>query len=380
MSVGTLNSRGEPGGKSVAIAIRQISRQTGAVRNVVEQAQYLKKLGYSVVILAEKKSDDILAESGARFVQMRRWPFKSFFRRRWFQKSVERWRQKNAVELFISHGDCHSDGLLVMHNCVRLHQDLCGGELAQVAKIHDDVIAASCYKMLIANSELMKSDFQRRYGVSGEKIQVFYQGVDTQLFNSVDHSVKRQEGRRLLGLDDKVSVIGLVTSGDLDKRNVEFFVYFAQALQRQYFHSVRFVVVGSSKADKARQLSTDLGLSELISFHDPVPNVDRVFHALDLHVFPAKLEEFGRVVLEGLACGIPSLVSDKVGASELMITHSVPFVLRNDDPENWARHANALLTDKTVHEELARSSRAFGAQHSMQRQLKKMEIILNRLV
>jgi UDP-glucose:(heptosyl)LPS alpha-1,3-glucosyltransferase len=380
MSVEMLNSRSEQESKSVAIAIRQIKRRTGAVRNVVEQAQYLKQLGYSVVILAEKKSDDILAESGARFVQLRRWPFKGFFRRRWFQKSVEHWRKKNAVELFISHGDCSSDDLLVMHNCVRLHQDLCGGELAEVAKIHDDVIAASRYKMLIANSELMKSDFQQRYGVSREKIHVFYQGVDTLMFNSMNHAEKRKEGRRLLGLDDDITVLGLVTSGDLEKRNVEFFIRFAQAFNEHSSQSTRFVVIGNSKAGYLKQLSSDLGLADLISFHDPVANVDRVFHALDLHIFPAKLEEFGRVVLEGLACGIPSLVSNMVGASELMVENSVSFVISDYDLQEWVNNASAILSDQKYYNEVAVASEALGEKYAMHNQLPKMEELLKQFI
>ncbi len=53
-------------------------------------------------------------------------------------------------------------------------------------------------------------------------------------------------------------------------------------------------------------------------FKEPVPNVADYYQALDIYVLPAHVEEFGRVVLEAMAYGLPVVVSDRVGAAEIL--------------------------------------------------------------
>src|SRR5690554_7984797 len=95
------------------IAIRQIQRHTGAVRNVIEHCKYLKALGYETTIIAERYNREILDECGADFVRIMRWPIKGAYRRTWFDKRVQHWLRANPYDLFFSHGDSHSNDILV---------------------------------------------------------------------------------------------------------------------------------------------------------------------------------------------------------------------------------------------------------------------------
>ncbi len=362
-----------------AIAIRQIQKYTGAVRNVIEHCGYLRSLGYEITILTECYSSRILSECDAELVRVIRWPIKGTFRRVWFDKCVQRWRRKNPTDLFISHGDSHSDDILVMHNCVRLHEEKCGTQKIDVAPFHDSVISNSTYRILIANSRLMATDFIKRYGVNVQKIQVFYQGVDTDRFNLQNRASHRDTIRRELNIANDKRLVGLITSGDFTKRNVKFFVELAAYLNTRLREPAHFLVVGKSDTSRFSDQIHMHKLESHITFMEPVAHVEQLFHALDLHVFPALIEEYGRVVLEGLACGTPSIVSSNVGASELMLDEGVPEVIEGYDIQRWGDAALRALNSPEQLTEMGQASAALAEKYSVKIQEKKMHKILDSI-
>jgi UDP-glucose:(heptosyl)LPS alpha-1,3-glucosyltransferase len=68
-----------------------------------------------------------------------------------------------------------------------------------------------------------------------------------------------------------------------------------------------------------------------VTFAPTIREVAQYFHAVDLLLYPAWLEEYGRAVLEGLACGTPALVSTAVGAAEVMTAEGVPELIEGWD-------------------------------------------------
>lgn len=327
-------------GPTAVFAIRQIRRTTGAVRNVLEQAEYIRSMGYEVKICAERANRARLAEYGLQWVRIPRLPVKGYARRVFFDWCVQRYIRRTAPTLFISHGDACSDDILVIHNCNALaHECLYGRpppENDELARFHRRVIGNSRFRYLIANSELMKRDLVERYMLDPAKVGVFYQGVDTETFNIRNHEAFRQHGRRMLKLPDQGYVAGLITSGAFHKRNVRFFLEVA-AIVRTRLPGVRFAVVGKDSAiEWYKNYARQLGMDSEVIFAAPVDDVQAYFHALDIFVYPARIEEYGRVVLEALACGIPAVVGAAVGASEIMEQEKVSTVLKGWDAEQWA--------------------------------------------
>lgn len=362
------------------IAIRQLQRQTGAVRNVVEHCRYLKALEYKITIIAERFSQEIIDECGADIVRIKRWPIKGTYRRIWFDKRVQRWLRKHPCDLFFSHGDSHSNDTLVMHNCVRLHEEKCSTPELDVASFHDSVISARDYRVLIANSKIMADDFHQRYSVPHDKLRVFYQGVDTNLFNSADKENFRRKVRQELKIPETSKLVGLITSGDFTKRNVPFFLEVAGHLTASTSLPLEFLVVGKSNSSRFSDQISEHKIQSRIRFIDPVPNVHELFHALDLHVFPALLEEYGRVVLEGLACGVPTIASQNVGVAELMRDHAVPEVLEGYNIEEWVKVALSLLTDSEASKRASDAAIDLARTYSMQNQKQAMQALLASLV
>jgi glycosyltransferase involved in cell wall biosynthesis len=94
---------------------------------------------------------------------------------------------------------------------------------------------------------------------------------------------------------------------------------------------------------------------------------DRWLAALDLFLYAARFEEFGMVVLEAQAMGIPVLTSRLVGASECLPAVYSPWLVERPEPKVMAEKALGLLADAAIRARLssagAESALAF-AEHA----------------
>src|SRR5207248_580451 len=79
---------------------------------------------------------------------------------------------------------------------------------------------------------------------------------------------------------------------------------------------------GQMRADLAA-LARELGVSERVKFMGFVnqSQLPETYRAADILVLPSEYEPFGLVVNEAMACGLPAIVSDQVGARFDLVRH-----------------------------------------------------------
>ena len=65
-------------------------------------------------------------------------------------------------------------------------------------------------------------------------------------------------------------------------------------------------------------LARDLGISEIVSFHEWTDDPDKFYSAIDTFCLASRIEPFGLVVLEAMGCGLPVLASNCDGPSEII--------------------------------------------------------------
>ncbi|GHA87917.1 glycosyltransferase family 4 protein [Modicisalibacter luteus] len=364
-----------------AIAIRQVEKHTGASRIAFHQMSLLKEAGYRVVVLAEKANRDLIDAHGARLVSIWRWPFKGSFRRRWFDRRVQVWRKRHKPSLFISHGDATQADVVFMHNCVHLASQRINGislpEEHEVASVHDLILSSGGNQRVVANSWLMANEFNRRYGIEWQRLEVNYPGYDETQFNPQRARSNRQDTRYSLGVADDDYLIGLVTSGNFKKRNVAGFVRIAERLDERLPGRCRFLVVGKDDAVAYQRLAKDKGLAERFIWRSTVPDVESIYGALDLFVLPAHIEEFGCVVIEAMACATPVVVSSWTGAGELLQKDYPNLIMNIDEPDAWASQIESVLTANTngLGTELA----SLAQQYSHRQQYEKLGVLFKKL-
>jgi UDP-glucose:(heptosyl)LPS alpha-1,3-glucosyltransferase len=168
-------------------------------------------------------------------------------------------------------------------------------------------------RAVVCVSELVKRDVLRHFDVPPERVHVVYNGIDLERF---DHSFKATHRQRLRGemqLADK-TVLLFIGGGMRNKGIVE-------TLQAASKCGLDFelLVVGKDKhLHHFREIAERLGIAKRCRFLGAQSDVRPYYAVADIFVLPSHFETFGLVYLESLAMGVPVLVSQNAGASELI--------------------------------------------------------------
>jgi glycosyltransferase involved in cell wall biosynthesis len=211
------------------------------------------------------------------------------------------------------------------------------GEREFFSALRDDAV-------VVANSNLVRDAIIRQFELAPERVRVCYPGFRSGVFDAARKTQLRADARRALGVGDTTALVGFVTSGDLHKRGIGIFLEAAQAMLAE-MPRVRFLVVGS------RMLPNWMRRHPLLA-NGTVLHRGRGRHpqkwmaALDLFLYPARFEEFGMVVLEAGALGIPVVTSRRVGAAECLPDAFAPWISETPDASAFADLGLRLLADE----------------------------------
>jgi len=195
-------------------------------------------------------------------------------------------------------------------------------------------------------SHALERDY-REQGVRIKRGIVVYNGLDLAEFpENPDRSAVRAE----LGLSPANKVVGVV--GRLEPWKGQHYFIQAVHLVRRRFPDLKALIVGPVEPhaqayyQELRELVETLGLSQQVIFTGRRDDLPHILGALDLLVHSsADPEPFGRVVIEGMAAGLPVIGMD-AGAIPEIIEDGVNGVLVPPrDVEAMAETICALLAD-----------------------------------
>ena len=291
----------------------QLHKNSGSARTALENIHYFKTKGYEVHVAAMTMDKESIHSEGAIPHKMLPWlKGTGMWRRRWYNWQVQNLRKKLNPTITVGHGDIMDQDVVTLHNSVFLASELIHGKpLApdhEMALTHGPLLKEQRFKKLIANSHLMKDDCINRFQIPAEKIHVVYPALDTKTFFPAP----------MEKLTPKVNV-ALVTSGNFKKRGLDLFSQAIDHLPLEIIEQASFRVIGKDRPGE--------GLSPLLNFDPARDDIQNYYRSIDVFVLPARIEEFGRVVLEAMGCGLPVITTDKVGAGELLEEESRKFVI-----------------------------------------------------
>jgi len=100
--------------------------------------------------------------------------------------------------------------------------------------------------------------------------------------------------------------------------------------------SFHLLIVGKDDGDgyekKVRQWVIDYGLIDAVTFTGLLTGKDKLMalYGSDLFVLPSYSENFGVAVVEAMACGVPIVVSDKVGISKEIMQYNAGTIVKTN--------------------------------------------------
>ena len=168
---------------------------------------------------------------------------------------------------------------------------------------------------VIVNSNYMKSELQRLFGLPYEKINVVPNGVNLNLFNGIERDYNF---RRKFAMDNEKII--LFMGRLVYEKGIQHLIAAMPKILNGY-HDAKLVICGKGgMIDELRAEANSLGISQKVYFAGYMngKDVQRMYKAADIAVFPSTYEPFGIVALEAMLSENPVVVSDIGGLNEIV--------------------------------------------------------------
>ena len=161
---------------------------------------------------------------------------------------------------------------------------------------------------VIAVSNYTKNIITSRYGVSPDKVDVVYNGIEC------DNGIYYQ------ALPKKTGKIVLYLGRVTMQKGPEYFITAAKKVLEK-MNDVKFVMAGDGDmTHRMIEYAAWLGIGHKVFFTRFLrgADVDRAYGMADLYVMPSVSEPFGIAALEALQHNVPVLVSKQSGVAEVL--------------------------------------------------------------
>lgn len=206
---------------------------------------------------------------------------------------------------------------------------------------------------LITVSEPLK-EWGLRLGIaSKDKYVTIYDGIDIEGFRSnFDLAKKKKE----FGIPQTNLVVGAVSKLWEGKGHRQILQAAKKVIAE--IPNVTFMFVGQGYLeDELKQLSEELGLRDHVIFtgfrHD-IPEVTAIF---DIAILASFFEGLGRVLLEAMACGVPTVATRVGGIVDVVDDAKTGILVEPGDVSSLASAIIRLLKDKDLRERLGKAGK-----------------------
>ncbi|WP_285164560.1 N-acetyl-alpha-D-glucosaminyl L-malate synthase BshA [Shewanella goraebulensis] len=249
--------------------------------------------------------------------------------------------------------------------CAFLASNICKYSFPIVTTIHgtdvtivgqDDAIKRlNTFSMNQSTLITTVSNFQRQYIQQefevNQPINVVHNFIDTDDFTPalIDKTL-----RQSLAADDEKILMHVSNFRAL--KNTQTVVNAFSQLSCD--EKVRLVLVGSGPdIDKIRTQCQQLNILDKVTFTGSVKNVERFIANADCLIQPSYRESFCMVILEAMACGVPTVSSNVDGIPEVVDEGVTGFMLPPEDANGMAVAISHILANSDYQHQLGQAGR-----------------------
>lgn len=208
---------------------------------------------------------------------------------------------------------------------------------------------------VIVNSNYMKCELQRLFGLPFEKINVIPNGININNFNGIE---KDYDFRRQYAMDNEKII--LYIGRLVYEKGIQHLISALPKILASY-NDAKLIIGGKGgMIDELREQVRNMGLENKVYFTGYLNSkqVQKMYKCADIAVFPSTYEPFGIVALEAMLAGVPTVVSDIGGLNEI-IDH------KENGMKSYAGNANSiadsvleLLYDQQLCANVAKNAKA----------------------
>lgn len=196
---------------------------------------------------------------------------------------------------------------------------------------------------IVGNSQAVIRELIDKEGVPEDKLTLIYNGIEVLKFGNQE---KREETRHALGLNTDEVVLCIVANlisykGHTDL--IDALIRIRDKIQRPW----RLLCVGSgieNRADLTSKVESG-GLGGHVKWLGTRDDIPAILSAVDIGLLVSHQEGFSNSILEGMASGLPMIVTDVGGNSEAIQHQKSGLVVKPHDPAGLGDAILNLMKD-----------------------------------
>ncbi len=192
-------------------------------------------------------------------------------------------------------------------------------------------------KVIVVNSDQVKSELITELGIPAGRIQVIHNGVNTHRFRP---GRDREKARQALGRGGDGFLIGVVSRYSPEKGYDCLLDALVLLRDRQVLPPFKVLCVGVETVpeilENVRRFIQEHKLGRICDMRGPYSRIEDVYAAMDVLVLPSRHEAFPNVVLEAFACGKSVIVSEAANAVGIVRPGVNGWVFPTNDAEALA--------------------------------------------
>jgi glycosyltransferase involved in cell wall biosynthesis len=168
------------------------------------------------------------------------------------------------------------------------------------------------YRRLIVTTEQVANDLLRHYDVPRDHMSILPNGYNTDEFNPVHRTARRETMRRRLGYGED-DIVLLFAGNELDRKGFE---PTCKAIARLGNRKVKLLVVGRASMAMAGRIARRCAVGDAVQLCGATSDMSGFYSAADFLVLPTQYEALALTIIEALASGLPVITSNVPGARD----------------------------------------------------------------
>lgn len=194
-----------------------------------------------------------------------------------------------------------------------------------------------------------KEDYQRAQNLLTKDVRYTPGvGIDTEKLGHsdlIDASSKRQD----LGVLD--SEVLLLSVGELNpNKNHKELIQQLPKIAAPF----KYIICGQGHLeDELKALCTELNIADKVTFLGYRTDVPEIMQVSDVFLFPSKREGLSVALMEAMATGLPCLVSDIRGNTDLIDQNKGGFIFKHGDDQSLVESMQKLASDNLLRKRMS---------------------------
>ena len=231
------------------------------------------------------------------------------------------------------------------------------------------------FSKVIAISDMVKQDIICWYGISEDRIDVIYNGVDIECFHPRNRQY-REEIRKRYGIGNEFVI--LFVSNNFKMKGLGYLIKALAKIKKENHPPFKLLILGRDRQNPYLRLAKKLGILEEVIFVGSTNEPEKYYGAADLLVHPTFYDACSLTVLEALASGLPVITTSSAGASGIINLREAGFVI--SDPRNDKMLAQQIVffSDPKVREKAWITARSLAEHYSLDKNWSRMRDIFQK--